>query len=310
MQKEAIFRKRSPQDASARSRLNKERSAALPYVLISPLILFIGVLALYPTVRTLVESFFGVDPLNPQGFVGLQNYVSVFTNPAVIYSWVNTFLYMAFGTGLSTLVAVLVALGLRVNFRGRAVVLAILILPWALPAITEGIIWAWIYDPSFGVLNSILHSLHLISHYQLWISGNRILTVFLIELVQVWQMTPLSIILILAGLQSIPDELYEAARVDGAGLWRTTFTISLPLVRPSIAVAVVQSLVASLNVFDQVYVLNANATTGSSIMLQTYNITFQNLNFGQGYALSFIAVLITMAIALGLLKITYRRVEF
>jgi multiple sugar transport system permease protein len=156
----------------------------------------------------------------------------------------------------------------------------------------------------------VLHSLHLIDHYHLWISGNRLASIFFIELVQIWQMTPLSAILILASLQSIPLDLYDAAAVDGAGRWETLRRITLPLIRPGIAIAVVESFIISLNIFDQVYVLNGSSTTASSVMLETYIITFQTLDFGQGYAMSFMAVLVTMLVCLGLLKVIYRKVEF
>jgi len=283
----------------------------LPYLLVLPMVLFIGVLAVYPTVLTFIKSFYIVNPLDPPvRFAGLRNYLHVFSNPAIIHSWVNTALYVGVGVVLSTFLAIAIALGLRDNFKGRAVVLAILILPWALPGVTEGIIWGWIYDPNFGVLNSFLESLHLINHYHVWLSSNRIITIFLIELVQVWQITPLSTILILASLQSIPADLYDAGKVDGAGRWRTIFHLTLPLIRPGITLAIIEAIIVSLNIFDQVYVLNGNAITGSSIMLQTYNVTFQNLNFGQGYALSFIAVVLTMLISVGVLKLIYKKVEF
>jgi multiple sugar transport system permease protein len=290
---------------------NRRSSVLLPYLLITPLLLFIGGLALYPTVLTFVNSFFIVNPIDPpQRFAGLANYADLFSDSEVVRSLVNTVLYVVIGVIVSTLLALVMAIGLRKQFFGRAVVLAILVLPWALPGITEGIIWAWIYDPSFGVLNSVLHSLHLISHYQLWISGNRLATIFFIELVQIWQMTPLSAILILASLQSIPVELYDAAAVDGAGRWATLRRITLPLIRPGIAIAVVESFITSLNIFDQVYVLNGSSTTASSVMLETYNITFQDLNFGQGYAMSFMAVFVTMLVCLALLRVIYRKVEF
>src|SRR5579875_2959175 len=169
---------------AARWRGSKRRAglthgAVLPYLLIAPLVVCIAVLAIYPTVMTFTQSFFRVDPLNPPDrFVGLQNYRALFADPAVTNSWLNTVFYAIFGVTLTTLVGLGMALALRHPFRGRGVVLALLVLPWALPGVVEGIIWNWIYNPSFGVLNSVLHSLHLISQYQLWISGNRVLSIF------------------------------------------------------------------------------------------------------------------------------------
>jgi len=160
------------------------------------------------------------------------------------------------------------------------------------------------------VLNSVLKSMGLIHTYHVWVGISRLGSIFLIELVQVWQITPLAALLILAALQSIPQELYEAARVDGAGRWEQFRRITLPLIRPGLAIAMVEALILSLNVFDQVYVLNGFAPGGASIMLQTYQISFNNLNFGQGYALSLLATFATMILSFVILVVVYRRVEF
>ncbi len=289
----------------------RRRGRFLPYILLSPLVLFIGALALYPTILTTVQAFFTVNPLDPPTrFAGLANFQALFRNPFVRESAVNTVLYIVVGVGLTTLFGLGMALVLQRRSRWRGVVLAVVVLPWALPAVVEAVIWGWIYDPTFGVLNSFLKSTGLISSYHLWIGIGRVTSIVLIELVQVWQITPLAALLILAALQSIPQELYEAARVDGAGRWAMFRRITLPLVRPGLAVAMVESLILSLNVFDQVYVLNGFAPGGASIMLQTYQISFNNLNFGEGYALSLLATFATMLLSLLILAVVYRRVEF
>jgi multiple sugar transport system permease protein len=210
---------------------------------------------------------------------------------------------------LSVVLGTAIAVALKRRFRWRGVVLALVILPWALPAVVEAVIWSWIYDPTFGVANSALHSAHLIGGYHVWLGLNRWLTVALIEVVQVWQITPLSALVILAALQSIPLDLYEAATVDGAGPVQSFWRISLPMIRPALAVCTVEALVLSLNVFDQVYILNGIAPLGSSVMLQTYITTFQNLNFGGGYALSLLMTLATALLSVGALALLYRRPE-
>jgi len=176
--------------------------------------------------------------------------------------------------------------------------------------VVEGVIWSWIYDPTFGVLNSTLKSAGVIHNYQLWIGTHQIESIFFISLVQVWQITPLAAILVLASLQAIPAELYEAASVDGATTLQSVRRLTLPLIRPALAIAVVEGLVMSLNIFDQVYVLNAGATTASSLMSQTYTIAFQDLNFGQGYALSLLATVTTIVLSLLAVRVIYRKVEF
>jgi multiple sugar transport system permease protein len=280
-------------------------------MMIAPLVVFIGALAIYPTVLTVTQAFFHIDPLTgPNHFAGLSNFTSAFDNPEVRTSLENTGWYALFGVVLTVGLGTGIALLLQKPFRGRGVVLAIIILPWALPGVVEGVIWSWIYNPTVGVLNSVLKSLHLIGQYQLFIGTHRVETIFLIALVQAWQITPLATLVVLAALQSIPPELYESASVDGASGGRTLRSITLPLVRPALAIATVEALVMSLNIFDQVYVLNANATTGSSLMSTTYFITFQDLNFGQGYALSLVATVVTVVVAVVLVKVIYRKVEY
>ena len=286
------------------------RLRMLPYVLISPLVVFIGALSFVPTAVTTVEAFFRVMPLDPPTrFIGLGNFRELFTNPVIRISWVNTAVYVAIGVVLSVVLGTAIAVALQRRFRFRGVVLAIIVLPWALPAVVEAVIWSWIYNPTFGVMNSALHSVHAIGGYHVWLGLDRWLTILLIEIVQVWQITPLSVLIILAALQSIQPDLYEAARVDGAGPVDMFRRISLPLIRPALAIATVEAIVLSLNIFDQVYILNGIAPLGSSIMLQTYVTTFTDLNFGAGYALSLLVTLATAVLSMAALALLYRRAE-
>jgi multiple sugar transport system permease protein len=289
-------------------RRTARRGRLLPWLLVAPLVAFIALLSIYPTAVTTVEAFFRVTPLDPPTrFNGLANFRALFANSAVTTSWVNTVIYAAVGVILSTVLGIAGAVTLKRRFRFRGIILALVILPWALPAVDEAVIWNWIYDPNYGVLNSVLHSLHLIGGYHVYLGLDRWLTVVLIEIVQVWQMSPLSFLIVLAALQSIPPDLYEAAQVDGASAWRSFRTVTLPLIRPAIAVAAVQALVLSFNVFDQVYVMNGNAPLGSTLMLQTYQTTFQNLDFGGGYALSLLVTLATVLLSAGLIALIYRK---
>jgi multiple sugar transport system permease protein len=290
-----------------RTRLRRQ---LLPYILVSPLLVFIVALSFVPTVDTTVEAFFRVMPLDPPTtFTGLGNFRALFDNPAVTTSWVNTAVYVAIGVVASVVLGTAIAVALRRRFRFRGIMLALVILPWALPSVVEAVIWSWIYNPTFGVLNSALRSVHAIGGYHVWLGLDRWLTIALIEIVQVWQITPLSALIIMAALQSIPPDLYEAARVDGASALSSFRRISLPLIRPAVAVAAVEALVLSLNIFDQVYILNGIAPLGSSVMLQTYVTTFEDLNFGGGYALSLLVTAATALASMAMLALLYRRTE-
>jgi multiple sugar transport system permease protein len=283
----------------------------LPYALVAPLTIFIVCLALVPAVFTIVESFFRVQPLNPPDkFIGLGNFAALFANDAITASMANTGIYLVIGVVLSTLFAIIFAVTLQKRFFGRSVLIAILILPWALPGVVEGIVWSSIWDSNSGLLNSVLSSLHLIDHYLVFLGQNQLATIGGIELVQVWQITPLSTLLILASLQNIPHDLYEAADLDGSSPWSTFRRITLPLARPGITIAMVQAIIATLNVFDQPYVLNGSASTGVSLTMETYFVSFQNLNFGEGYALSLVITVATLFASFIVLKLVYRPVEF
>ena len=283
----------------------------LAYILLAPLALFIGALTLYPTAVTTVESFFREYALVPNNnFIGLKNFHDAFASTAIRQSFVNTGIYVLFGTLLSVLLGIVFALLLRRRSRWRAPLLAIVVLPWALPPVVEALLWSRIYDPSFGPLNGVLKAVGLISHNQVWLGSNRWEGLLLIELVQVWQMTPLCVLLILAALQLIPSELYEASAVDGASAWHGFRYITLPLLRPGITVAMVAAITGSLNIFDQPYILTGDASASASVGVQTYLVSFQNLNFGEGYALSLIMTVATAAVSLLVLRLVYRRVEF
>ena len=292
-------------------RKRRRKIDLLPWVLVAPLAIFIVWLALIPAAYTIIASFFRVDELDPPTrFNGIENFIHIFSNDAIVSSMGNTVLYVVIGLVLSTVLGIFFAVVLGRAFRGRSVLIAVLILPWALPGVVEGIIWVNIWDGNIGLLNSVLKSLGAIQNYQVFLGHNHFLTVLLIEIVQVWQITPLSTLLILASLQNIPAEFYEAGAIDGASPWKQFRSITFPLIRPGVTVAMVQAVIATLNVFDQPYVLNGAAATGSSVTMQTYFVTFQNLDFGEGYALSLIITIATLIISFGVLRLVYRPVEF
>jgi multiple sugar transport system permease protein len=290
---------------------SRKRTDLLPYVLVAPLTLFIIGLALVPAVFTMVQAFYRVQPLDPPiRFTGFDNFQRLFSDSAVVASFGNTALYVLVGVVMSTVLGILMAVTLQHSFFGRSALIAVLILPWALPGVVAGIVWSGIWDANSGLLNSVLSSFDLISHYQVFLGQNQFVTILAIELVQVWQITPLSTLLILASLQNIPDSLYEAANIDGCSGWSRFRQITLPLVRPGIAIAAVQAMITTLNIFDQPFILNGAATSGTSVMMQTYFISFQDLDFGQGYALALLLTVTTLVISLVLVKVLYRRVEF
>lgn len=299
-----------PEPATSTRPARRRRFDPLPYLLVAPVVIFIIGLALVPAAFTVVQSFFRVDALDPPTrFDGLGNFRRLARDGAVMASIGNTAFYVVVGVVLSTVIAIAIAVVLQRPFPGRSVIIAILILPWALPGVVAGILWTGIFDPNVGLISSVLSTLHLSDGTIVLLGENRLVTITLIELVQVWQITPLSVLIILAALQLIPIELYEAAAIDGCGGWRAFRQITLPLARPGIAVTMVQAVIATLNVFDQPYILNGAAQTGASLTMQTYFISFSDLDFGMGYALSLLITITTLVISLVVVRAVYRRVE-
>ncbi|HET6848166.1 MAG TPA: sugar ABC transporter permease, partial [Gaiellales bacterium] len=190
-------------------------------------------------------------------------------------------------------------------FRGRGFVLAVLILPWALPSVVSGVLWRRVFDPDNGMLNSVLIQLHIISHPQVWLASGRG-AIFYITLVHVWGVLPLISLIFLAGLQSIPDEVYSASAVDGATPWRQFRHVTLPLLRPSIAIALTVGTLLAISIFDEIYVLNGTALNTRSILIQVYNTTFVEADFAHGTALAFLLALVT-AVFGGLYALALRR---
>jgi ABC-type sugar transport system permease subunit len=200
---------------------------------------------------------------------------------------------------------------MNVQFRGRWLLRSIMVLPWALPTIVNGTMWRWIFNPDYGALNALLTQMHILSHYRSWL-GSPSLALNMVVLADVWKNTPLAAFLVLAGLQTILRELFEAARVDGAGPIRTFFRITLPLLRPTILIILVVRTIEAFKVFDIIYVMTrggpANGT--QTVAYYAYLQAFSNQLFGYGAALAYMMALFILGIALVYIRLLRQEVEF
>jgi len=277
-----------------------DRPAFLATLLLVPtLVLVFGVL-LYPILDTLRLSL--TDRVLSQpgsgAFVGLGNYLRALQDPEFRASLGRTFYFALITVPVETTLGLLIALLLNQRFFGRGFVRGIIILPWALPYIVNGVMWKWILNANYGALNALLSQLGIIGRYHIWLGYPSTAFNFVI-LANIWKETPVAVILILAALQTIPGELYEAARVDGANAWRQFWAVTFPSLRPVIAVTMVVKTVWALKEFDLIYVMTgggpANATNVATF--QTYLTTFKFLKFGYGASMAFIIVLLSLVIA-------------
>ncbi|MGF9694550.1 sugar ABC transporter permease [Rhizobium sp. 0TCS1.26] len=273
------------------------REARLGLGLTAPVIAVMGGLVILPLVITVFDSFFRIEPMRPgTPFVGFRNYIALMSDSNVLTSWVNTFAYVLIAVTIETVGGLAAALLLHHASIGRRWLLAIVILPWCLPPVVNAIIWLWIYNPSYGLLNSLLQAVGLTSTNQVWFN-DRFTGLFLVSVVHAWRMMPLTAIILLAALQSIPTNLYEAARLDGASRWRQFTMITLPLIAGGLAIALSQSTVFAFNLFDEAWILNGSSLGTRSVMIQVYLSAFQNMKFSLGMALSILAMIASLSVS-------------
>ncbi len=264
-------------------------------------------LVMYPLVLGFKSSLEagGAATGTPTHFVGLSNYGDVLRDPATSSAVLHTLRYVVLALVLEMSLGVAIAVVLHRVFRGRGIVLAVLILPWALPSVVSGVLWRRVFDPDSGLLNSLLLHLHIINHPIVWLASNFWALTF-ITLVHVWGVLPLVSLIFLAGLQSIPDEVYSASAVDGASSLRQFWHITLPLLRPSMAVALTIGTILGVGIFDEIFVLNGTALNTRSILMQVYNTTFANADFAHGTALAFLLAALTALLAAGFVLVNRR----
>ena len=276
-----------------RAWLRAHETTAVGIFMIAPAMLAVGGLIVYPLVKGFQQSIQSSGQFGqPQRYVGLRNYRQVIDDPTAIDAMRHTFEYVALAVSLEVVLGIFVAVTLRRLFPGRGIVLAILVLPWALPSVVSAVLWRRVFDPDNGLLNSLLINLHLINEPHVWLAGGRWAIAF-ITIVHVWGVLPLVSLIFLAGLTSIPEELYNASSVDGAGGWRQFRYITLPLLRPSIAVAPTIGTLLAVAIFDEVYVLNGTALNTRSILIQVYTTSFVEADFAHGMALAFLLAGVT-----------------
>lgn len=287
-------------------RSGQGRFAAL---ILAPAAIVVFGVVVYPVLRTLVTSFFQVDSVVPAEtpFVGLGNYVQILGDPAFWQSIRRTLYFTLVSTALELLLGTALALLLNAPLRARWVFRAVVILPWALPTIVNGAMWRWILNAQYGALNALLTQLGLLDEYRSWL-GSPFLALNMVTLADVWKNTSLVAFFLLAGLQTIPRDLYESALVDGAGAARSFFSITLPLLVPSITIVLVLRTIEAFKVFDIIYIMTRGgpADGTQTVAFYTYLEAFSNQRFGYGSAVAYLIVLTVLGLATVYLRLLRR----
>ncbi len=261
----------------------------------------------YPFLRTLYLGFFKAPLLGKtRTFVGLGNYLQAFERPEFRAAVGHTLAFTVGSIGLELILGVAVALFLDRAFVGRRILRALLILPLALPTVVNAVMWRWIYNPEYGALNALLTQTHLLPDYRSWLGAPGI-AMAMIVVADVWKNFTLVALLVLAALQTIPVELHDAARVDGAGGVQRLRYITLPGIRPALLVALVLRTVEALKVFDIIYVMTRGGPASSTKTLSflVYEEAFSFLQLGSAAAYAFLTValiLVFVAVYIRLLQ--------
>jgi multiple sugar transport system permease protein/N,N'-diacetylchitobiose transport system permease protein len=235
----------------------------------------------------------GVEP-----FVGLANYTEQLTSPRFWGATFRALWFTVISTGLELGLGLGLALLMDQPLRFRWLLRSIIILPWALPTIVNALMWRWIDNANYGALNAALTQVGLLSDYRPWLSDSD-LAMWMVILADVWKLTPLVAILLLAGLQSIDREIVEVARVDGAGPWQLFRQILLPLVTPVILIVLVLRTMEAFKVFDLIWIMTHGGPANSTqtIAIYAYQTAYQGFDFGRGAALGYLIALAIMVLA-------------
>jgi raffinose/stachyose/melibiose transport system permease protein len=273
---------------------------AAPYII--PALLLYGWFLLYPMLDSIRLSFYqwsGFRTETPT-WVGLDNYRRLFTEDAVFpTALLNSVVWVVLSLILPTVIALLMALGLNQKIIGRNVMRAIFYIPAVFASITVAAMWRWIYNPTLGFVNQLLEAVGLGDWTQSWL-GDPKFALASIFVANIWQAVGFSMVLFLAGLQTVPEELMEAAKLDGANAWQRFRAVTVPALRPTTVVVIILTIINSLKVFDLVVGMTGGGPAQSTqvLALWSYTQSFTNHQFGMGGAVATVLLIVTLAIVI------------
>ncbi|YCH31898.1 sugar ABC transporter permease [Erwinia sp. D4-22] len=290
-----------------RKKLNhQKRRSRIAWWLIAPALALLALAAGWPLLRTLFFSFTDARLDAPQdySFVGLDNYFSyaadgsygVLADPLWWHAVMNTFWFSAVSVSCELVLGLLLALLMNQKFRGQAVVRTAILVPWAIPTIVTAKMWGWMFHDQYGVVNDLLNTFGIIDGYPAWLAEPS-LSMWAVVITDVWKTTPFMALMLLAALQLIPGDLYEAARVDGANAWQRFRRITLPLIMPAMIVALIFRMMDAMRVFDLIYVLTSNSEATQSMSSYARDQIMSYQEMGSGSAASVLVFMLVAGVA-------------
>jgi multiple sugar transport system permease protein len=286
----------------ALDKLRPASDRAAGYLLVAPALVTLGALSLYPLFYTTKLAF------QAGGEWSLGNFTRLASDHFFHAALLHTLVYGAVALTLEFLLGLALALLLDREIRSRSLFRAILLIPMMLPPVVVGVVWRLMFNPDFGPINGTLRSIGVATDGLTWTASPALAMVSVI-CVDVWQWTPFVMLVLLAGLQAIPREPYEAAMIDGASAWQTFLHVTLPLLKPAILIVLLLRSMDLLRVFDQVRILTAGGPGFATemISLYIYRVAFEvNFDFGYAAAMAFDLLIMTNVISLGYIRLLER----
>lgn len=288
--------------APTTTRRKGRRPLATPYLLGLPVILYIGVVVIYPIGVNIYTSFTRQELLSnaPSVWIGLGNYARMLHDAAFWHALRTTFIYTFLVVVLTMVTALLVALLMNAKFFGRSVVRAAITLPYAFPEVAAVLVWSWMFSQQFGVLNRFVRAVLPVSENVHWLTEPR-LAMFSTLLVTLWKIFPFYSLVILTALQTVELELYEAARIDGAGPFASFWNVTLPGIAPTLSILTLLATIYSFRRFVTIYLLTGGGpgTSTQTLVVRVYETTFRSFDLSYGATLGVVGFLVTVVIAGG-----------
>lgn len=277
------------------------------YILIVPSLILVFIIVIYPIFSGVLLSFQEMRLNRPKlnGFIGLEHYGELLQDPVFLKASINTFWWVVLGIASQFTLGLITALALNRKLRGMQLARTLVLIPWFLPAVVAGNMWVLMLDSRLGVLNDIMMKLGIIQSYKAWFADPD--TAFAAALlVALWQGFPFFALLLLAGLQGIPEDLYEAAAVDGANRWRQFLHITMPLLRPIIVAVVVLRVIGMVNSPDLIVILTDGGPGHATQLLSSYafQTAYQRFDFGYAGALSVVMLIILMVFSIIYIRVS------
>jgi ABC-type sugar transport system permease subunit len=290
----------------------RQQDARTAWLLLIPSLLVILGVTLWPVISTFILSFFnaptGINQVRT--FVGLGNYIDMLKDQTFWDTIGRTLYFTVVSVSLELAIGLAIAQLIHSRPWGWQFLRISLIIPWAVPTIVNGAMWRWIYSADFGALNGLLMQLGLIKHYVAWLSSTE-MAMNLVIVADIWHTMPFVALVLQAALATLPEDLEEAAAVDGANAWQRFWKIRLPLLRPAILVALIVRTVDAFRVFDIVYIITSAGPAYKTLTI-TYLTYLNSFSFGKqgtGAALSFLISIVTIIMAFVYIRLLYRPEE-